>query len=58
MRVKVLKDSTLIVKAGQVVDIDERNLRFLLGRVEPVTEPAKETAPAKDKKKTAKKSGK
>jgi hypothetical protein len=57
MRVKVLKDSTLIVKAGQVVDIDERNLRFLLGRVEPVTEPAKETAP-ESKKKTAKKSGK
>jgi hypothetical protein len=60
MRVKILKDTTLTVKAGQVVEIDGRELPFLTGRVEVIAdpEPVKETAPAKDKKKTAKKPAK
>ena len=56
MRVKVLKDTTLVVRAGQVVEIDDNQFRFLAGRVEVIfdPEPAKETAPAKGKKKSRK----
>jgi len=60
MQVKILKDTTLTVKAGQVVEIDGRELPFLTGRVEVIENPelVKETAPAKGKKKTAKKPAK
>jgi hypothetical protein len=60
MQVKILKDTTLTVKAGQVVEIEDSQLRFLAGRVELVKnpEPVKETAPAKGKKKTAKRPAK
>jgi hypothetical protein len=56
VRVKVLKDTTLTVKAGQVVEIDDSQLRFLAGRVELVKnpEPVNETAPAKGKRKSRK----
>ena len=60
MQVKILKDTTLTVKAGQVVEIEDSQLRFLTGRVELVKnpEPVKETAPAKGKKKSAKRPAK
>ena len=56
MRVKVLKDTTLTVKAGSVAVIDDSALRFLSGRVEVLPDPVdEEPAPAKGKKKKAKK---
>lgn len=58
MRVKVLKDTTLTIKAGQVVEIDDSQLRFLSGRVEVIEDPAPVNEPAKGKKKTAKKPAK
>lgn len=58
MKVKLLKDTTLTVKAGQVVEIDGDELAYLNDRVEIIPEPAKEAEPAKAKKRTAKKSGK
>lgn len=59
MKVKILIDTTLTVKAGQTVEIDGSELPFLSGRVELIgAEPAHEAAPEKAKKKNAKKSGK
>lgn len=60
MQVKILKDTTLTVKAGQVVEIDGNELPYLAGRVEIIKdpEPVEETTPAKAKKKKTNKPGK
>ncbi len=60
MKVKILKDTTLTVKAGQTVEIDGHELPFLRGRVELVkqAEPVAEAEPEKAEKKKAKKAGK
>lgn len=60
MKVKILKDTTLTVKAGQIVEIDGHELPFLRGRVELVNqaEPVSEAEPEKAEKKKTKKVGK
>ena len=60
MKVKILKDTTLTVKAGQIVEIDGHELPFLRGRVELVkqVEPVIEAEPEKAEKKKTKKVGK
>lgn len=52
MKAKILVDTTLTVKAGQIVDVMDNEMPLLisLGRVEPAEE--------KEKKQTKKKAGK
>lgn len=56
MRVKVLKDSTLVIKAGQIVELDNRDVARLVkqGRIaiqaekaEKAEKPAKKAATKK-----------
>lgn len=49
MKVKILKDTTLTVKSGQIVNIDETEAPLLikLGRVEKVKPPAKKNTSEK-----------
>jgi hypothetical protein len=56
MRVRLFRDTSLTVKAGQIVEVDEKQLRFLAARVEIISEPepVKETAPEPKKKKAKK----
>lgn len=55
MRAKVLKDSTLVIRAGQVVDIDDRDVARLVkqGRIAIQAEKAEKAE--KPAKKAAKK---
>ena len=59
MRVKLLKDTTLTVKAGELVEIDAKELPRLAGRVEIVDakepEPVAEAEPVKATKRKRKK---
>lgn len=47
--IKLTKASTIVLKAGTVVEVDEATLATLAGRYELVEQPAKAT-PAKSKK--------
>ncbi len=50
MKVEILQDATLTVKAGQIVDIDESNIAAAL-RLGFVAIPQEEEKPKKAKKK-------